>query len=63
TPSVAAEGAGLKERVDAYERGVVLAVLRECDGNRSEAARRLRISRATLHEKLNKHGIGGRDEE
>ncbi|MCB9601130.1 MAG: sigma-54-dependent Fis family transcriptional regulator [Sandaracinus sp.] len=63
TPSMAAEGAGLKERVDAYERGVVLAVLRECGGNRSEAARRLRISRATLHEKLNKHGIGGRDDE
>lgn len=55
--------AGLKERVEAYERGLVATALRECGGNRSEAARRLSISRATLHEKLNKYGLGaGADE-
>jgi two-component system response regulator HydG len=58
----ASETAGLRERVDAFERGVIVSTLRECDGNRSEAARRLRISRATLHEKLHKHGLGSREE-
>jgi two-component system response regulator HydG len=57
-----AASAGLKERVEAYERGLVATALRECGGNRSEAARRLSISRATLHEKLNKYGLGASDE-
>ena len=48
---------GLKERMDAYERGLLLAMLRECGQNRTEAARRLGIGRATLHEKLHKHGL------
>ncbi|MFO0682432.1 MAG: sigma-54 dependent transcriptional regulator [Sandaracinus sp.] len=48
---------GLKERMDAYERGILIATLRECGQNRSEAARRLAIGRATLHEKLHKHGL------
>jgi two-component system response regulator HydG len=61
-PTAAARGAGLRERVEAYERGVLVATLRACGGNRSEAARRLQISRATLHEKLNKYSLGGRDE-
>ena len=55
--------AGLKERVEAYERGLVATALRECGGNRSEAARRLSISRATLHEKLNKYGLGASGDE
>ena len=42
------------------ERGVIVATLRECGGNRSEAARRLGISRATLHEKLHKYGLANR---
>jgi two-component system response regulator HydG len=56
---------GLRERVEAYERGLVLEALRTCRGNRSEAARRLGLSRATLHDKLKKHGIasGGGGEE
>jgi two-component system response regulator HydG len=55
--------AGLKERVEAYERGLVATALRECSGNRSETARRLSISRATLHEKLNKYGLGSGGDE
>ena len=61
-PAVAAS-ATLKERVEAYERGILVASLRECGGNRSEAARRLGISRATLHEKLNKYGLGAAADE
>lgn len=58
-----AASATLKERVEAYERGLIVQSLRECGGNRSEAARRLGISRATLHEKLNKYGLGGASDE
>jgi DNA-binding NtrC family response regulator len=53
----------LKERVQAYERGLVVEALREAHGNRSEAARRLNISRVTLHDKLRRYGLGGDDEE
>jgi DNA-binding NtrC family response regulator len=49
----------LRERVDAYERGLVVEALRGAHGNRSEAARRLGISRVTLHDKLKKWGLGG----
>ncbi|MFP2931348.1 sigma-54-dependent transcriptional regulator [Pyxidicoccus sp. 3LG] len=56
-------GAGLKERVEAYERGLILDALRIAEGNRSEAARRLGIGRATLHDKLRKYGLDGGPEE
>jgi two-component system, NtrC family, response regulator HydG len=52
------EHAPLKTRVDAYERGLVVAALQAARGNRSEAARRLGIARATLHEKMNRYGLG-----
>jgi DNA-binding NtrC family response regulator len=54
---------GLRERVEAYERGIVVETLRAAGGNRSEAARRLGISRVTLHDKLRKWGLTrGEDE-
>jgi two-component system response regulator HydG len=51
------DDAPLKKRVEAYERGLIVAALQSTGGNRSEAARRLGVSRATLHEKLTKHGL------
>jgi DNA-binding NtrC family response regulator len=59
----AAEGPPLplKERVQAYERGLVVEALRSARGNRSEAARRLGISRVTLHDKLRRYGLGDGD--
>jgi two-component system response regulator HydG len=51
------ERAPLKTRVEAYERGLILAALAATHGNRSEAARALGIARGTLHEKLTKYGI------
>ncbi|MFO0609705.1 MAG: sigma-54 dependent transcriptional regulator [Polyangiales bacterium] len=48
----------LKQRLDAYERGLIVAALEEARGNRSEAARLLGIGRATLHDKLRKYGLG-----
>ncbi|MEZ4335698.1 MAG: sigma-54 dependent transcriptional regulator [Sandaracinaceae bacterium] len=50
--------AGLAARLAAYERGVLVEALEAADGNRTEAARSLGIGRATLYEKLDKHGIG-----
>ena len=52
----------LKQRVEAYERGLVHEALKAALGNRSEAARRLGISRVTLHDKLKKYGLGGDEE-
>jgi len=54
--------AGLRERVEACERGLMVEALRAAHGNRSEAARRLAISRVTLHDKLRKYGLGRADE-
>ena len=53
----AAAPLGLKQRVEAYERGLVAEALRAAAGNRTEAARALGISRVTLHDKLNKYGL------
>ncbi|HTN52783.1 MAG TPA: sigma-54 dependent transcriptional regulator [Anaeromyxobacter sp.] len=52
----------LKQRVEAYERGLIVDALRSTRGNRSEAARRLGMSRVTLHDKLRKYGLGGEEE-
>jgi DNA-binding NtrC family response regulator len=48
---------GLRERVEAYERGLIVEALRASNGNRSEAARSLGVSRVTLHDKLRKYAI------
>ena len=48
----------LKQRVEAYERGLIVEALEMARGNRSEAARRLGMSRVTLHDKLKKYGLG-----
>jgi transcriptional regulator with PAS, ATPase and Fis domain len=58
-PALAAE-AGPPEPLSAVreaERDVILKVLRECQGNRSLAAKRLGIGRRTLYDKLARHGI------
>jgi two-component system response regulator HydG len=59
TPAECAEGAGfgLKERVEAFERGLIARELRDSAGNRSEAARRLNIGRVTLLDKMKKYGL------
>ena len=55
--SPAAPPLGLKQRVEAYERGLVVDALRKAGGRRAEAARALGISRVTLHDKLRKYDI------
>lgn len=58
------EGAGLTGIVgadsldmEANERSLILKALKDCDGNRSAAARKLGISRRTLHRKLNQYKL------
>lgn len=45
------------DEVRAAERRVLLAALRECGGDRTLAARRLGISRATVYRKLRRHEL------
>ena len=49
-----------EEDLRAAERGAVQRALARADGNVSAAARHLGISRATLHRKLNRLGLGER---
>ncbi|MBC8070284.1 MAG: sigma-54-dependent Fis family transcriptional regulator [Deltaproteobacteria bacterium] len=56
--SDAGDAGGLRDRVDAFERQLLVDALASASGNRSEAARALGIGRATLHDKLRKHGLG-----
>jgi two-component system, NtrC family, response regulator HydG len=57
TTTGAASPAGLAAQMQRHERRILEAALRDADGNRSEAARRLKISRTTLLDKLARHGL------
>ena len=66
TPSQAASAAdpgdqeprlSLRQKLEGYEKGLIVAALEAARGNRSEAARALKIGRATLHDKLRKYGL------
>jgi two-component system response regulator HydG len=58
TPAGALPAAAkFKEQVAAFERGLIVAALDAAKGNQSEAARLLEIGRATLQDKLRKHGL------
>lgn len=50
-------GLSLKEQVDAFERNLILRALDTTDNNQSAAARALGTSRATLADKIKKHGL------
>lgn len=47
--------------LDEMERAAILRTLQETGDNKSEAARRLGITRATLHNKLRRYGLGQLD--
>ncbi|MEX1368970.1 MAG: sigma-54 dependent transcriptional regulator [Nannocystaceae bacterium] len=53
----AVPGGTLKAKIAAFERQLLVDAIARADGNRSEAARALGIGRATLHDKLSKHGL------
>jgi two-component system response regulator HydG len=60
-PTVAEGGVGtqlsLKQKLEGYERGLLISALEAAQGKRSEAAKMLQIGRATLHDKLRKYGL------
>jgi two-component system response regulator HydG len=53
-PAAAAPG---EQTLDNVERATILNTLEAVGGNKSEAARRLGITRKTLHSKLKKYGV------
>jgi DNA-binding NtrC family response regulator len=48
---------GVRDELRSFERARILAVLAEAGGNQTKAAKILRVSRRTLTNKLNAHGI------
>ncbi|MFH2005773.1 MAG: sigma-54 dependent transcriptional regulator [bacterium] len=48
---------GLRDRMAAFERGLIAAELDRCQSNQSEAARRLGVSRPALIDKIKKYGL------
>jgi two-component system response regulator AtoC len=51
------DGPSFREQVEAFERNLIRKTLDACGGNQSETARRLRIHRATFHDRLRKYGM------
>ena len=51
------DGEENNQSLEAVEKAAVLRMLEAVDGNKSEAARRLGITRKTLHKKLKKYGV------
>jgi two-component system response regulator HydG len=49
--------AAIDQPLDAVERQAILGTLAAAQGNKSETARRLGITRKTLHQKLKKYGV------
>ena len=47
----------LRDRVDGFERALIVDALDAAGGNKAEAARALGIGRVTLYEKLHKYGL------
>ena len=44
--------------LEEVEKSAILETLQACEGNKSEAARRLGVTRKTLHAKLQRYGMG-----
>ena len=52
---------GLRQRVQAYERRLILEALRQSGGNQRRAAQTLRCLPTTLNEKMRRLGLRGQD--
>jgi two-component system, NtrC family, response regulator HydG len=49
----------LDERVREFEAGLISWALRVARGNKSQAARLLKVKRSTLGDRINRCGLGG----
>lgn len=47
----------LSERVHELEKEIIIKELQKCEGNKLECAKKLKITRATLYNRINKLGI------
>jgi two-component system response regulator HupR/HoxA len=56
-PSLDSQGRPLKEILDKVERDMIEQALKRCEGNKSEAARQLGISRSNLIAKAQEYGL------
>jgi two-component system, NtrC family, response regulator len=52
---------GREDALVEAEKEHLVRVLNECNGNKIQAARRLRISRSTLYRKLEQYGLADKD--
>jgi two-component system response regulator AtoC len=50
-------GGALRDQVATFERAVIMRALEDAGGNQSEAARRLKVTRVTLIDKMKRHGL------
>jgi len=57
TPAPRTGGGTFREKVAAFEHGLLADALAQSGGNQSEAARKLGMSRVTLIDRLKKHGL------
>ncbi len=61
TSEAGSNGTEIKSLAE-IEKGHILATLKQCDDNRTHAARKLGISIRTLRNKLHEYGVAGRDD-
>jgi hypothetical protein len=54
---------GLQDRLEAYERALILEAIGACGGHQGQAASLLGVRRTTLNDKLKRHRICDRDAE
>jgi two-component system, NtrC family, response regulator HydG len=59
TPAQNVTPISLDERVREFEAGLISWALRVSRGNKSQAARLLKIKRSTLGDRINRCGLGG----
>lgn len=52
-----ADGPSFREQMDAFERNLLVHALAAAQGNQSEAARRLGLTRATLYDRLKRYSL------
>ena len=51
------QGPTYREQMEAFERNLLASALKQATGNQSAAARHLGLSRATLYDRLQRHGL------
>ena len=57
TADTADDGPSFREQVEAFERNLIRKAMNASGGNQSQAARRLRLNRATFYDRLRKYGM------